>query len=66
MKISKKVCDGCRKETGLKEMYLSITGEFSIALKYLAGIKSFPKRDLDFCSIDCFKAFLDKLLLKGF
>lgn len=66
MKIVKKICDGCRKETKKNEMYLTLEGDPdpTIWLKYFAGVKPFQfSEGLDFCSIECFKAFLEKLLI---
>lgn len=67
MKIQKKVCDGCKKETGMKEMYLTIDSNtnFVIHIKSPIQIKFFSFSNLDFCSIKCFENFLEKLLLKN-
>lgn len=66
--IKKKICDNCKKETGMKGMYLSIEQSekrayFKIILKHLAGTRQFTYSQLDFCSYDCLQTFLEKLLL---
>jgi len=66
MNIEKKVCDNCKKETEMNGMYLCFVGDdhFGISLKYLGAYRHFPFENLDFCSTDCFKEFLEKLLMQ--
>lgn len=64
--IEKKVCDNCKKETAKDEMYVGFESNdgFTIIIKFLAGSRHFPFYELDFCKIECFKEFLEKLLMR--
>jgi len=66
MDIKKKVCDACKTERKIDEMYLSIEGEFMFSIKYKFGFKFFNRTKLDFCSLDCFKDFIEKVLMKNY
>lgn len=66
MKIEKMVCDNCMKETKLGKMYLTFDGDnrFGISVSHSAGRRHFIFTELDFCCFECFKEFLEELLLK--
>ena len=66
MDIKKKVCDACKTERKTDEMYLTIKGDFTFTIKYEYGFKTFNRTEVDFCSLDCFKHYIEKTLMKNY